>query len=107
MPQASITTCVGRRLREEARELRSIQTLALADVPMRIRDRELEDSLCEVHSHCRSIHLGLLLVALMGDQLIAAHHAASEPGGVHTIVSKPLAACERRPSGLPNGRRQP
>ena len=66
MPHASITTWVGAASREEARELPPIQTLPRDDAPLRIRDRELEHGLCEVHGHCRSIHLGLLLVALMG-----------------------------------------
>jgi hypothetical protein len=35
-------------------------------VPLPIRDRDFEDRLCEVHSDCRSIHSGLLLVTLMG-----------------------------------------
>ena len=57
-----------RGLCEVARELRPIQTLTPHDAPLRIRDRELEHALCQVHSHCRSIHLGLLLVAADGNQ---------------------------------------
>ena len=62
----------GRRLREVARELGTIQALARDDAPLRIRDRKLEDGLCQVDGHCRSIHLGLLLVAADGNQLMRA-----------------------------------
>ena len=81
MPHASITTCVGGVSCEEARELRAIQALTRDDTPLRIRDRELEHGLCEVHGHCRSIHLGLLLVAADGNQLmrdIIAHRNREE-----------------------------
>ena len=54
------------RLRQEAAEPRTIQPPPPHDTPLRIRERELEHGLCEVNGHCRSIHLGLLLVALMG-----------------------------------------
>jgi hypothetical protein len=54
------------RLSEKAPELRAIQALTGRDAPLRIGDRQLEDSFCEIHGHCRSIHSGLLLVALMG-----------------------------------------
>ena len=53
------------RLGQKPGELRAIQSLARDDAPLSICDGELEDSLCEVNGHCRSIHLGLLLVALM------------------------------------------
>jgi hypothetical protein len=53
------------RCSEEAREGRSIQTLTRDHMPLRIRERQLEDGLCQVDGHCRSIHLGLLLVTLM------------------------------------------
>jgi hypothetical protein len=52
------------RLDEQARELLLIEALAPDDA--RTRYGQLEDSLCEVDGHCRSILLGLLLVALMG-----------------------------------------
>ena len=55
-----------RLLREESRKLPSVQALARDDVPLRVRGGELEDGFCEVNGHCRSIHLGLLLVTLMG-----------------------------------------
>ena len=53
-------------LREKARERCAIQALARDHTPLRIRESQLEDGLCEVDGRCRSIHLGLLLVALMG-----------------------------------------
>ncbi len=40
--------------------------MPIDDVPLAIRDRHFEHGLCDVHGDCRSIHVGLLLVALMG-----------------------------------------
>jgi hypothetical protein len=50
----------------EARGLAPVESMPRHDVPLAIRDRDFEDRLSEVHSDCRSIHLGLLLVPLMG-----------------------------------------
>jgi hypothetical protein len=55
-----------RRRRQESRTLRARQAVASGDAKLGIRERKLEYRLCEVDSHCRSIHFGLLLVALMG-----------------------------------------
>jgi hypothetical protein len=54
------------RGREEARKLPSVESMPSDDVPLAIRDRDFEHGLCDVHGDCRSIHLGLLLVTLMG-----------------------------------------
>jgi hypothetical protein len=35
-------------------------------MPLAICDGDFEHTLCDVYGDCRSIHLGLLLVALMG-----------------------------------------
>jgi hypothetical protein len=48
------------------RELPSVESMPTHDVPLVIRDGYFEHGLCDVHGDCRSIHLGLLLVALMG-----------------------------------------
>jgi hypothetical protein len=56
----------GSGLREEACEARTIEPLPSHEPPLRIRERQFEHGLCEVDGHCRSLHLGLLLVALMG-----------------------------------------
>jgi hypothetical protein len=55
-----------RRRRKEARELLSVESMSGGDAPLAIRDCDFEHVLCDVYSDCRSIHLGLLLVALMG-----------------------------------------
>ena len=49
----------GCRVGQKPGELRTIQSLARDDAPLGIRGGELEDGLCEVNGHCRSIHLGL------------------------------------------------
>jgi hypothetical protein len=54
-----------RRLRQESREPRTIQPLPSHQTPLCIRQRDLEYGFCEINGHCRSIHLGLLLVTLM------------------------------------------
>jgi hypothetical protein len=50
----------------EVRELAPVESMPPHDVPVAIRDRDFEHGLCEVHSDCRSIHHGLLVVTLMG-----------------------------------------
>jgi hypothetical protein len=55
-----------RRGPQEVRELSSVQSMPSDNVPLTIRDGDFEHGLCDVHGDCRSIHLGLLLVALMG-----------------------------------------
>ena len=58
---------VGRdRLREKASEARTTEPLPPHEPPVGVSKRQFEHRLCEVDSHRRSIHLGLLLVALMG-----------------------------------------
>jgi hypothetical protein len=58
---------VGRRPgRKESRELSSVESMPAHDVPVAIRDRDFKHDLCDVHGGCRSIHIGLLLVVLMG-----------------------------------------
>jgi hypothetical protein len=51
-----------RLLRKDPRKLPPVQALTRDDVPVHIREGTLEDGLCEVDGHCRSMHLGLLLV---------------------------------------------
>jgi hypothetical protein len=48
------------------RELTPVESPPSHNVPLPIRDCDLEYALGDVHGDCRSIHLGLLLVALMG-----------------------------------------
>ena len=49
------------------------EPLAADDPPALIGHRQLKHRLCEVDTHCRSIHLGLLLVALMVGQQLLRH----------------------------------
>jgi hypothetical protein len=65
VPHASINThrCCGR---EDVHELSSIESMPSDDASLVIRDDDFEHGLCDVHGECRSIHLGLLLVSLMG-----------------------------------------
>jgi len=60
---------VHRRVsRQEPFELWPREPLSSDHAPRCIRHRELENRLCQVHTDRRSIHVGLLLVPLTGNQ---------------------------------------
>ena len=77
---------------DESLEWPAGQPLPFDDPPSSIRQGHLENVLCQINRHRRSIHLGLLLVCGLATTFITAHSAAKEPGGVHAIT----AADERR-----------
>ena len=66
-------------------ELPSRQPFSVDDSVRPIRQCHLEDVLCQIHRHRRSIHVGLLLVVVR--PTVHGNDAAKEPGGVHTITA--------------------
>jgi hypothetical protein len=70
-----------RLLRQEALELGSRQTLSLDDPPHGVRQRELENGLCDVNADGRSIHLWTPLADHFSGTMMPDHMA----GGVHLI----------------------
>jgi hypothetical protein len=59
----------GRKLHEEAKKSGATEALALRNMPICIRNGELEDILCQVDGNDRSIHIGLLLVRAFAETL--------------------------------------
>jgi hypothetical protein len=59
----------GRKLHEEAEEFGATEALALRNMPIRVRNGELEDIFCQVDGNDRSIHIGLLLVRAFAETL--------------------------------------
>jgi hypothetical protein len=88
--------------REEPLELWPRQSTPADDPPSRVRQGELEDTLSQVNTDRRSIHVGLLLVQLMGVSW-RGRLSAAEPGGVHTITA-PNGRALRKPCGNSGGR---